>query len=350
MGAERFAAEDRHPARYSDVVADRQLAELAPSDDRKERMGNSGLDLTSEPRLDLENRLDAVIDISTGPGPGELQVPGEGHQAALSAGVDLFDGVDAAVVEQDLGVRAQALAHRRSRGENDQVALVEARGEAVEVFEARLDTRYFALLLVEALDHLKGTGRELRDGREMFPERPVGDAVDELLRRVERLADVLGLPESVLRDAAPDVYDGPEQRLAAHDIRIPAGVGSRRDALDDLEDVRPAAYPLELVDAPELVGEGELVYGTTARVQPHHGPVDDPVHLGVEIVGSQPLGDRRNRRLRDQHRAYDGPLGIQVVRRYPGRLGPGLYAPHPPPAFHNLPGCSKKAPVTRREP
>src|SRR5215213_10876850 len=345
MGAERFAAEDRHPARYSDVVADRQLAELAPSDDRKERMGNSGLDLTSEPRLDLENRLDAVIDISTGPGPGELQVPGKGHQAALSAGVDLFDGVDAAVVEQDLGVRAQALAHRRSRGENDQVALVEARGEAVEVFEARLDTRYFALLLVEALDHLKGTGRELRDGREMFPERPVGDAVDELLRRVERLADVLGLPEGVLGDAAPDVYDGPQERLAAHYLRVPAGVGRRRHALDYLEDVSPAPDLLELVDAAQFVGQRELVYGFAARVQAHHGAVDDPVYLGVEILRRELLCHGRNRGLRDQHGAYDSPLRVQVVRRHAGNLYARRHIPDPPPPLHDLPGCSKKGPV-----
>src|SRR5215203_2151196 len=154
----------------------------------------------------------------------------------------------------------------------------------------------------------------------------------------------------VLRDAASYIYYGPQERLAAHDVRVPAGVRRGGDALDDLEDVGSAAYPLELVDAPELVGKRELVYGIPARVQAHHGRVDDPVHLGVEVPGVEPLRNRRNGRLRDQHGPYNSPLRIQVMRRYPGRLGPGLHAAHPPPTFHNLPGCSKKAPVTRREP
>src|SRR5829696_6800581 len=313
-------------------------------------MGNRGLDLAPEPRPDPEHRFDAVVDIRAGPCPGDLQVPGEGHQVALPPGIDLFDGLDAAVVEHYLGVSAQALAHRRPRGEYDQVALVEACGEAVEVFEACLDARYLALLLVEALDHLQGARRELGDGREMFPESPVGDAVDELLSRVERLAHVLGLPESILCDAAPDIYDRPQERLAAHDVSVPARVRSRRDALDDLENVRPAAYPLELVDAPQFVCERELVYGLAARVKSHHGPVDDPMYLGVEVLGGKPLCNNRYSRLRNQHRTNDSPLRIKVVRRYTGRLIPGLYAAHPPPAFHNLPACSKKAPVTRREP
>src|SRR5215211_7685664 len=313
-------------------------------------MGEGSLDLPSEPRLYPEHRFDAVVDIRAGPCPGELQIFGEGYQAALPPGVDLFDGLDAAVVEHYLGVRAQAFAHRRPRCEYDQVALVEARGEAVEVFEARLDAGYLALLLVEALDHLQGTWRELGNRREMFPERPVGDAVDELLRRVECLAYVLGFPEGVLGNAAPDVYDRAQERFAAHDVRVPARVRRRRNALHDLEDVGPAAYPLELVDAPELVRERKLIYGLAARVKAHHGPVDDPVHLRVEIFGGEPLCNGRTGRLRDEHCAYNGPLRVQVVRRYPGRLSPGLYTPHPPPAFHNLQACSKKAPVTRREP
>src|SRR5215208_4355454 len=263
----------------------------------------------------------------------------------------LLDGEPlAAVGIYDEAIPLQALPHRRPRGEYDQVALVEARGEAVEVFEACLDARYLALLLVEALDHLQGARRELGDGREMFPESPVGDAIDELLGRVERLANVLGLPESILGDAAPDIYDRPQERLTAHDVGVPASVRSRRDALDDLEDIWPSAYPLELVDAPQFVRERELVYGLAARVQTHHGPVDDPVHLGVEVLGGKPLRNNRHSRLRNQHRAYYSPLSIQVVRRYPGRLRPGLHAAHPPPAFHNLPACSKMAPVTRREP
>src|SRR5687768_18593162 len=89
VGAEWLAAEDRHPARDCDVVADRQLAELAPSVDREERMGDGGLDLTPQPRLYPEYRFDPVVDIGTRSCPGELQVLVEGHQVALPPAIDL---------------------------------------------------------------------------------------------------------------------------------------------------------------------------------------------------------------------------------------------------------------------
>src|SRR5215204_2444916 len=100
----------------------------------------------------------------------------------------------------------------------------------------------------------------------MFPERPVGDTVDEPLGRVDRLGHVLRPPQSIPRDAAPHIYDRSQVRLAAHDVGVPARVRSRCDTLDDLEDVGPAAYPLELVDASKLVCERELIYGLASRL------------------------------------------------------------------------------------
>src|SRR5215204_2110434 len=170
-------------------------------------MGDGGLDLAPEPRPYPEDRFDAVVYVGAGPRPGEFQVTGQGHQVALPFGVDLLDGLDAAVVEHYLGVRAQTFSHSRPSSKYYKITLMEAGGKAVEVFEAGLDAGYLALLLVEALDHLQGPRRELGDGREVVPERPVGDAVDQLLGRIERLAHVLGFPEGVLGDAAAHVYD-----------------------------------------------------------------------------------------------------------------------------------------------
>src|SRR5215212_244747 len=168
----------------------------------------------------------------------------------------------------------------------------------------------------------------------MIPQGPVGDTVDELLGGVERLAHVLGLPEGVLGDAASDVYDVPQERLAAHDVRVPGRVGRRRHALDDLEDVGPSAHLLELADAPELVRQGQLVYGVATRVEARHGTVDDPVHLGVEVLRREPLGDNRDSRLGDQHGAYYSSLGLQVVRRHTsGSLTRGNFS-HPPSPLH----------------
>ena len=53
-------------------------------------------------------------------------------------------------------------------------------------------------------------------------------AATALLGRIERLAHVLGLPEGILGDATPDVYNGSQKCLAAHDIGVPAGVCRHR--------------------------------------------------------------------------------------------------------------------------
>ena len=135
----------------------------------------------------------------------------------------------------------------------------------------------------------------------------------------------------------PTSMIGPQERLAAHDVGVPARVRSRRDALDDLEDVGPAADPLELVDAPQLVRERELVYGLPTRVQAHHRPVQNPVCLRVEVLGGERLPDHRNRRLGDEHRADYRPLGVQVVRGYERRRRPRWpprrYAPEIGPPY-----------------
>src|SRR4028118_1079696 len=114
----------------------------------------------------------------------------------------------------------------------------------------------------------------------MLLERVVGDVVDELLGGVQRLGHVLGLAEGVLRDAAADVYDGPEQRLAAYYLGVAGGVGGGRDGLDELEDVGPAADAVELVYGVELVCERDLVDAVPARVEPHHCRVDYAAQLG----------------------------------------------------------------------
>jgi hypothetical protein len=67
-------------------------------------------------------------------------------------------------------------------------------------------------------------------------------------------------------DAASRVDHGPQERLAAHYLGITGGVGGRRHALDEPEDVLPPPNAIELAHTPQLVRERELVYGLTARI------------------------------------------------------------------------------------
>src|ERR687884_571186 len=85
-----------------------------------------------------------------------------------------------------------------------------------------------------------------------------------------------------------------------------------------------------------------------ARIQTRHGPVQNPVRLGIKVLRIEHLPDHRNGRLGDEHRPYHGPLGVEVVRRHPG-VGPRRYPPYPPPTLH-IGSMQQKGPRYKTEP
>ena len=76
-----------------------------------------------------------------------------------------------------------------------------------------------------------------------------------------------------------------------------------------------AADAAELADAGELGGDGDGVGRLAAAVEVEDGGVDELVGGAVEVALAQGLDDVGDRVLAQQHRAEDGLLGRDVLRR-----------------------------------
>src|ERR671919_865431 len=79
----------------------------------------------------------------------------------------------------DQRIRLDALPHRWSCRDDDEVGGLEAGGEAVEVREAGGDAGDLAVVLVEALDGLQGGGEDVAEAVVVLGSPALGDLVDE---------------------------------------------------------------------------------------------------------------------------------------------------------------------------
>jgi hypothetical protein len=76
-----------------------------------------------------------------------------------------------------------------------------------------------------------------------------------------------------------------------------------------------AADRLELAALLELVRQRDRVDRLVLAVELERGAVDLPVRLTVEVARVEDLADGRDRARRDHHRAENGLLGFEVLRR-----------------------------------
>ena len=209
------------------------------------------------------------------------------------------------------------LPHRRPRGQDDQVARLEAAGDRVEVLEARRRAGDLLALARELLELVELDVEDVVDRAEVLAAVLVRDLEDRALGDVDELAR-----RRVVRvDAGLDLVRGAQQpaqhRVLAHDPRVLADVADRRDARRQQVDRGAAARGLELAGLLEVLDERERVDRLAAVVEVEHRREDDPVRLAVEVLGVQALVDdeRGQRGVGEQHRAEDGLLGLEVLRR-----------------------------------
>ena len=154
-------------------------------------------------------------------------------------------------------------------------------------------------------------------------------AADALLREVEddllRAVDELRRLADALLAEAGDLLPGADQpskgcRLL-DDARVMLDVRGRGDERGELRHARGTADLLELAALLELVRERDRVDRLALRPQREARPVDRAVGAAVEIGRVEDLRDRPDRGLRQEHRAEDSLLGLEVLRRHLGERG-----------------------------
>ena len=211
--------------------------------------------------------------------------------------------------------RERRLPHRRARGDDDEVARLEPRGELVELAEAGRDAGHVDAGLVERGDPLEALLQQLLDVAELALDAPLREVEQHLLRLVEQIGRLAGPLPAEPRDLLADADQAAQRPHLVDDPRVVRGVRGRRDERGQLVDARPAADVLELAALLELVDERDRVDRLALRVERERGAVDLRVALAVEVAGVEHFADRPDRAGGEHHRPEDGLLGLEVLRR-----------------------------------
>ena len=308
----------RHGRR--DAVVGLELVEPPPSVRGQERVVRRRGDRPAALGLDLVDDLGPVVVELGGRDRDELvgRVVEREQLDALATGAaldDLLQRQRPAVGQLDPGVAGQALPHRGTGSDDDEVLGLQASGQAVEVVEPGGQTGDLGVVLAELLEPLERGDEQLGQRRVLTAGADVGDPQDLALGPADRGQRVLGVLVAHAHDVGAGLDESAQQRLLAHDVGVVLGIGRRRGRRDQVGDGRGAA---DLVDAVAVadplehrdrVDRGAVADQRLDRLE-HHA-----VGRAVEVLGVEDLGDGGRRVLREHRSAEDRDLCLQGVRR-----------------------------------
>ena len=155
------------------------------------------------------------------------------------------------------------------------------------------------------------------DRAEVLAAVVVGDLEDRALGEVDELARRRLVGVHARLDLVGRVQEAAQHRVLAHDPRVLADVADRGHRARQQVDRRAAADALEQAGLLEVLDEREGVDRLADRVQVEHRLEDQAVRLAVEVLRLEALVDdqRGQRGVRQQDRAEDGLLRLEVLRR-----------------------------------
>ena len=212
--------------------------------------------------------------------------------------------------------REGRLAHRRARGDEDEIGGLQAARQAVEVLEARRQARDAALRLVEHIDALERAHEDALDGLEAIRRLRARHGEDLLLSRIHDALDGLCVLVGGAGDFRRGVDEAAQLGLLLDDLRVVRDIGRRRHDVGDRRDERDAADLLELAVLAQLLGQRDEVDCLVVLGELQHRIVDTAVRLAVEVLRLQDFLCLDNRLFLDHHRAEDRLFRLNVLRRH----------------------------------
>ncbi len=201
-------------------------------------------------------------------------------------------GADGCVLGNVDGERR--LAHRRSTGNDNQVAGLQAGGQFVELVEAARDTRDIAAFLVQQVDAVHRRRKNLLERPEAGPasRAGLGDLEHEAFGFVDQLrrGPAVG-GKCAAADLVTCVDQRAQGRALAENLRIGAGIGGARRLVGQRGQVFEAAGVLELVTVAEVLRDRDDVAGMSILGKRGDRPENQAVILAIEVVGDDDVGD-----------------------------------------------------------
>ena len=201
--------------------------------------------------------------------------------------------------------RERRLPHRRARGDDDQVARLEAGREPVEVAVAGRRAGDVDARLVERRDALEALLQQLVDVRELAADALLREVEDDLLGAVDEITRLAGTLPAEAGDLAAGTDEAAQRRRLPHDPRVVRGVRGRGDESRELVQADATPDVLQLAALLQLVGQRDRVHRLALRVEREGGAVDLRVRLPVEVARVEDLAHGPDRARGEHHRARE---------------------------------------------
>ena len=176
-------------------------------------------------RVDAGLHREEALDELLG---GHLQVEDRDRLAGLCGGVGETQG-------------ETGLAHAGASGEDDEIAVLEAAGELVEVHEAGRDADDLAAVLLQEIELVEVGFEHLGDRDEIAPAAILRDIVDRPLGGVERLVDFEAFVVADVDDLRPGADDPAQHGGPLNDLPVVFDVDGGRDSAHQGGERRVAA-------------------------------------------------------------------------------------------------------------
>ena len=222
--------------------------------------------------------------------------------------------------------RERGLPHRGPPRDDHQVAVLQARGLAIEIRESGRhpgDRVFTPRQLVDALHH---AGEHVLYGYGLPPARAASlrDLEDAAFGVVEQIGHSAALgTERRIRDLGAGPDQVAEHRALADDLRVRDDVRGAGGVLGELGEVGEATGRFELTVPVEPLGDGDGIAWLTVLAQARDRVEHRAVVAAIEVRPGEDVGDPVPGAVVDEHSPQHRLLGLDRVRRDAKRGGAG---------------------------
>ncbi len=196
--------------------------------------------------------------------------------------------VDGRVLRDVDGQRG--FAHRGAGGDDDQLALLQAAGHAVEFGEVSGQAGDLAALLVEIVDGAEGILDDLVERLETVAEAPLGSLHQSRFNFADHVDDRVGLIGRLGNGQRADGHEPARQALFLDDANILFDDRTARQSFRQAGQVGHAADGVPLLVAVQFGGQRHNVHGPLGVHQLGHAQEDAAVRVEGKIVGFELFG------------------------------------------------------------
>ncbi len=209
--------------------------------------------------------------------------------------------------------RQRRFAHRRTGGDDDEIARLEPGRQLVEIREPGRYTGDELLAFVRALNRLEAGVRQRAHRHEAFAHAIFRDGENRLLCLVQ---DEIGFLLGFVR-VGENLVGGENQvskrGFFADDPRVVLHVGGVGQSVRQRRDVGGPAHFVELSGPRQLFLQRDEIDGVPPLAEVDHFFEDAPMRIPEKIAGLQNFGRRVERVVVDEDRTQHGSLRLEVM-------------------------------------